>query len=137
MTKPTRADAGAAYLFPVDPTGADPTPYPIATFWNPDADEDDWFGWSVCGAGDDIVIGAPGEDDTAGTDVGVAYHYDWLPAQQRYGTVVEVTVPGLGTPGDLFGWSVAMLDDQFLVTGPRGRRGCYDDAVRQSLFVRP
>ena len=49
-------DAGAAYVFDLT-TGS-----LLASLMNPWPDADDWFGWSVCGADGDIVIGAPGNN---------------------------------------------------------------------------
>ena len=122
-------NSGAAYLFPIDPTGADPNPAPIATFLNPDADAEDWFGWSLCGAGDDIVIGAPQHDDMDGVDVGAAYHYEWSITGQTWTNCTDLTFPGFSPPNDLFGWSVSIVGDQFLVTA---RAGDEDASISES-----
>ena len=62
-------DAGAAYLFDGS-TGA-----LLKTFLNPTPNESDYFGSFVVAAGDDVLVGAEGDNpQVAGT--GEAYEFD-------------------------------------------------------------
>jgi hypothetical protein len=62
-------NSGAAYLF----DGA--TGLLKQTFLNPTPADSDWFGWSVAGVGNDVLIGAR-LDDAGATNAGAAYLFD-------------------------------------------------------------
>ena len=131
-------DTGAAYLFPIDPTGSNRYPSPVATFLNPDDTDgaEDWFGWSVCGEGDDIVIGAPGDDDAFSQEnVGAAYRFQWN-ASTRVWDDSSLAYPGFASPDDYFGWSVSMTDDRFLITARGEEDGTTNHAGKAFLFKR-
>jgi FG-GAP repeat protein len=70
-----------------------------------DVTEDDRFGGAVTVDGDIVVVGASGDDDN-GTDSGSAYIY------RKNGETWEETkiTASDGAAGDLFGWSVAVVD---------------------------
>jgi len=63
------SDAGAAYLFD-GTTGA-----LVHTFQKPTPAAADWFGVSVAGVGNNVLVGGWG-DDTGATDAGAAYLFE-------------------------------------------------------------
>ena len=103
------SDAGSAYVY--DLSGATPTE-PIATFNNPGAAGNDWFGFSVAISGTRVIVGTP-YDDTGADDTGSAYVYDLS------GVTPTEPVATLSNPeaaaSDFFGFSVAILGTQTVV----------------------
>ncbi len=82
-----------------------------------DAAAEDHFGWSVAIDGDNVVVGAHGNDDD-GTDSGSAYLFTkpsggWATATET----VKLTAPD-GAAGDEFGYSVAAGRDRAIVGAP-------------------
>jgi hypothetical protein len=94
---PTWAFAsGAAYLFNAQ-TGA----Y-LRTFTNPTPAVVDMFGWSVALSGNNILIGAPGDDTGAG-DAGAVYLFDALS-----GALLRTFTNPAPAVSDTFGYAVAV-----------------------------
>ena len=82
-----------------------------------DAAADDHFGWSVAVDGDNVVVGAYGNDDD-GTDSGSVYLFTkpsggWATAKET----VKLTAPD-GAAGDEFGYSVAAGGGRAIVGAP-------------------
>ncbi len=102
---------GATYVFRRDP---------LSSVWSEEeklfavSTPYDFFGYSVCCQGDQLLVGAPTYDGLA-TDAGAAfvYGYDgvsWQPEQ-------TLLAPG-GAAYDRFGWSVALSGDVALIGSP-------------------
>ena len=94
----------------------------VTTIVNPQPDSQDYFGWSLEGIGNDIVVGVP-HDDTAATDAGLAYRYaydegsgTWEVAQP---TVYQKLLP---SSHDNFGASLASTDEGIVI-------GAYGDST--------
>ncbi len=66
---PAGRSAGSAYLF----VGSGSAWIEQGKLTAPDGAADDVFGWSVSVSGDTVLVGAPDDDTTAGTDAGSAY----------------------------------------------------------------
>ncbi|MEP7356253.1 MAG: FG-GAP repeat protein [Anaerolineales bacterium] len=98
-------DAGAAYLY--SPSGE-----LLQTFLNPDAGSNDTFGAAVAGAGGVVLIGAP-KDGTEGPDSGRAYLFD-----AATGALIDTLRRAPAQPGALFGTSVAIRGESFLIGAP-------------------
>ena len=96
-------DAGAAYLFD-GTTGA-----LLKTFQKLTPAADDLFGGSVAGVGNNVLVGAYG-DDTGATNAGAAYLFDGTT-----GDWLETFLSPNANPGDRFGESVAGVGDNVLV----------------------
>ena len=88
--------AGSAYLFDVS------TGQQIAKLLPSDAENHDWFGYSVAISGTTAVVGSF-QDDTNGTDSGSAYLFDTITGQQ-----FAKLLPGDGAADDKFGRYVAI-----------------------------
>src|SRR5262245_44016761 len=102
-------DAGAAYLFD-GTTGA-----VLATFRSDTPTGGAVLGWSVAGAGDEALVGAPDDllDTPAGAAVGAAYVF------RRDGTQrLRLKSPDPHS-FDEFGWSVAFVGSFFVVGAPK------------------
>ena len=95
--------AGAAYLLD-GATGA-----LLQTFQNPNPPADDYFGWSVAGVGDNILVGAPG-DDTGGFYAGAVHLFDGAT-----GALIQTFRKTTPAAYDNFGWSVAGVGDNVLI----------------------
>jgi len=121
-------DAGAAYVFELDPlTGAPTQQTRLLAFDAQDptrfgGEDYDQFGTSVSIEGDTIVVGAPlarGIDDASGAAY-VFVHREgvWTPQQKL--------IPVDGESGNQFGISVAVLGDTIFVGAPRDHRRAYE-----------
>ena len=107
------SSSGSAYIY-TKPTGAWVDAIETAKLTASDAATGDSFGKSVCIDGDNIVIGAYGDNN--GSYFGSAYVYtkpagDWIDANQT---------AKLTAPGNYFGYSVSISGDNIVV-------GAYQD----------
>lgn len=89
-----------------------------------DGGPEDWFGYSVSIQGDDVIVGAFGDDIGSNTNQGSAYifHFEsntWVQKQK--------VIANDGDASDEFGISVALYNDHVLI-------GASSDAVGSSLF---
>lgn len=86
----------------------------LRTFDNPAASaSSDYFGWSVAMDGNKVLIGAPSTTLTGGV-AGRAFLFDG-----SSGSLLRTfTNPYANSPGDLFGWSVALQGDNVLIGAP-------------------
>ena len=112
--------AGAAYIFQTDDGGA--TYGQVAKLTASDAEDEDYFGWSVAIDGATIVVAAKWDDD-AGDKSGSAYVFrssDGWDGGTTYDQVAKLTAAD-GRSGDTFGGSVA-IDGDTIVVG-----ACCDD----------
>ncbi|MCB9838410.1 MAG: hypothetical protein H6813_03645 [Phycisphaeraceae bacterium] len=91
-------DAGAAYVFDAA-TGAQ-----LRKLVAGDGSAGDGFGFSVAIRGGQVVVGAWGDDDN-GANAGSAYVFD-----AATGLQIAKLLPGDGSAGEYFGWSVAVSD---------------------------
>lgn len=96
-------DTGAAYLFDAT-TGA-----LVQTFLNPNPNDYDKFGAAVAIAGNQILIGTPGNDSGA-TDSGAAYLFD-----RTTGALLETYLNPTPADYDRFGSSVAIVGDNIAI----------------------
>ena len=107
---------GSAYVFTKPQAGwSDMTQ--TAKLTASDAAQDDHFGWSVAVNGDNVVVGAYGNDDD-GTDSGSVYLFtkpsgSWVDATET----VKLTAPD-GAADDNFGDSVAAGGGRVIVGAP-------------------
>ena len=99
-------DGGIAYLF----DGSDGAL--LQTFLNPDANENDQFGYSVASVGDDVLIGARFAT-SGGTNAGAAYLFD-----SGSGALLQTFVKPDPAFGDRFGESVAGVSGNVLIGAP-------------------
>ena len=102
-------DAGAAHLFDgatgnLLQTFLNPNPAPGAPFSR------DFFGDSLAGFGDDVLVSAPGEDDFGAQDAGVVYLFDG--AGQLVLTIQNPT-PAIG---EAFGSAIATVGNNIAIT---------------------
>ena len=110
-------DAGSAYVFRTTDDGA--TYSQVAKLTAAGAAMYDFFGHSVAIDGATVVVGAMGDgvdggDDDAGDRSGAAYVFLTTDGA-TYGQVAKL-VASDATPGDYFGWSVA-IDGNTIVVG--------------------
>jgi len=79
-----------------------------------DAGQDDNFGWAVGVSGDWVAVGAP-KDDDRGLDAGALYLFHRNQGGPNlWGQVKKITVAD-GAPGDFFGTSLSLNQEQLLV----------------------
>ena len=83
-------DPGAAYLIDGE------TGELLQTFMKPLAANDDWFGVSVAGVGNNVAVGAY-LDDTAGDDAGAVYLFEGIPEPQTLALLAIALSPFLLT----------------------------------------
>ena len=125
----TGTDAGSAYVF-VCSGGAWAQQAELTAS---DAAAFDFFGCSVSLSGDTAVIGAYGDDNAGGTNVGSAYVF------VRSGGVwtqqATLTAPDAGT-WDRFGWSVAISCDPAVIGACADDHSGGTDAGSAYVFVR-
>ncbi len=99
--------AGAAYLYQPDGAGG----FVETKFTASDAASNDLYGSAVAIVGDTILIGAP-LHDSGGSNAGAVYLYK----SDGAGGFIETKITASDAqPGDLFGFSVALSGDAFLV----------------------
>ncbi len=116
-------DSGSAYAFDWDGSQWAETKL-LAS----DGAAGDWFGVSVAVSGNQIVVGAPFDDDHHVLESGSAYVFDW-DGSEWVETKLEARN---GKVGDYFGWSVALSGDRVVVGSPTDS----DDFVGQgSAYV--
>jgi hypothetical protein len=122
-------DAGAAYVFERDGSGAWQQK---AYLKAPNAEANDWFGWSVAVSGDTIVVGAYGEDSSStavmnfpfgsfsegAIDAGAAYVFE-RDGSGAWQQKAYLKAPNAGG-SDYFGYFVAISGDTIVV-------GAYDE----------
>lgn len=110
------SNAGAVYLF-------DPSAVLLHTILNPTPGAgNDWFGCAVAALGSNILVGAP-RDDLGGRNVGAVYLFD------PGGTLLQTFLNPTPAAGDLFGYRVAALGDNVLVSAPLDDAGTRDAGV--------
>jgi hypothetical protein len=100
------SDSGAAYLFD-GMTGA-----LLRTFANPSPAASDYFGYSVAAVGQNVLIGAFG-DDTGATNAGAAYLFDGTT-----GALLRTFLNPNPAASDYFGRSVAGFGQNILIGAP-------------------
>ncbi len=108
------SDIGSAYVY-VKPAGGWQNMSEDAKLTPSDGSSDDKFGTSVAIGGDTIVVGAAWDDSKTGS----AYIFV-KPAGGWSGTLIETSklkAPD-ASPGDSFGYSIAVGDDMVLVGAP-------------------
>jgi hypothetical protein len=103
--------AGVVYLFD-GATGA-----LLHTFLNPAPGNFDYFGWSIAGVDNNVLIGAPFDDAARRRDAGAAYLFDGTT-----GALLHTFLHPTPARADYFGWSVAAVGDNILI-------GAYYDDV--------
>jgi len=112
------AQAGAAYVFERDPSGAWNE---IAKLTASDPAASDNFGWSVALSGDTIAVGAAYADVAGESNAGAAYVFELgRGGPGVWGEVAKLTAGDPATD-DFFGYSVAASGDAVAVGRP------YDD----------
>jgi hypothetical protein len=120
------AEAGAAYIFHRTGTATWDSGVKIVA---PDAQADDFFGWSVSISGDYAVVGAYGEDGGNGDPIpsaGAAYiFYRTGTNTWDTGTKIVATDP---QASDLFGYSVSIAGD-YAIVGARYEDGGAGDPL--------
>jgi len=121
-------DSGAAYLFRRDDNGTpanpdDDTWAQQAKLTPADTQANDWFGRFVSISGDDVLVGAYGDDD-AGDQSGSAYFFrrddngtPEDPSDDTWPEQVKLTASD-GAAGDWFGYSVA-TDGGYALVGAK------------------
>ena len=110
--------SGSVYVFRTTDDGA--TYSQVAKLTAADAAMYDFFGYSVAIDGATAVVGAMGDgvdggDDDAGDRSGAAYVFLTTDNGATYGQVAKLVASDV-TPGDYFGWSVA-IDGNTIVVG--------------------
>jgi len=119
--------AGSAYLFN-GTTGA-----LLQTFNNPVVNAGDGFGWSVAGAGNNVLIGAPFADlvSTAGrvSDVGAAYMFNGTT-----GALLQTFNNPTPQGSEQFGYSVAGVGTNALIGAPTKTVGGLANVGQAYLF---
>ncbi len=113
-------DAGSAYVYSL----ADlPGTSPFLVLHNPDPNPEDTFGFSVAISGSRIAIGGPEIDDGA-VDSGGVYVYDMTSATPA--VPVDVLDCLDHRAGDLFGFNVAVYNDNIVVGAPLDDGASFD-----------
>ena len=108
-------DSGSAYIFRMTDGGASVEVFKLTAS---DAAANDFFGHSVAIDGNNIVIGAPYNNDAGSYSIGLRLPYDRR--RRTCGQVANLTASDAAA-GDKFGWSVA-IDGSTVVVGPTGTR---------------
>jgi hypothetical protein len=111
-------NSGAAYLFD-GTTGA-----LLHTFLNPTPAYYDWFGRSVAGIGNNILVGAPLDDNAGFTDNGVVYLFDGTT-----GALLHTFLNPTPAAKDRFGQSVAVAGNSVLVGALMDDAGATDSGA--------
>jgi hypothetical protein len=106
-----------------------------------DATTDDIFGWSVAISGDTVLIGAYGDDTTAGTTAGSAYVFMKPPGGWTNMTESAKLTPSDAAQTDEFGYTVALSGDTAVVGAVLdningGPGGIFDGHGSAYVFVR-
>jgi len=101
-----RRNAGSVYAIDIV-TGT-----PLDQFTAADAGRDDWFGDSLAVSGDRLIVGAPQDNNTAGTEAGAVYVFSITTGDQLF-----KYVPSGATTGARVGTSVAVSGDVGIVGG--------------------
>ncbi len=120
------ADRGAAYAFDRDQGGADSWGE-VKKLTASDAQDGDFFGWSVALGGDAAIVGARGEDGAGGANAnrGAAYTFQRDEGgADNWGEVKKLSASDAAN-SDAFGFSVAITGD----TGVVG--AIYEDGTGQ------
>jgi hypothetical protein len=99
-------DAGAVFLFDGK------TGNLLRTFRSPNPVAGDWFGIAVSAVGNNVLVGALG-DDTGARDAGAAYLFDG-----GSGALLHTFQKANPTEGDWFGGAVAAMGNNVLVGAP-------------------
>jgi Bacterial surface protein, Ig-like domain/FlgD Ig-like domain/FG-GAP repeat/K319L-like, PKD domain len=98
------SNSGVAYLFDGS-TGA-----LLQTFLNPTPAISDQFGKAVAGFGNNVLVGAPLDDNSGRTDTGAAYLFD-----ATTGTLLQTFLNPTPANADQFGGAVAGVDNSVFV----------------------
>ena len=104
------ADSGSVYVYNLDGTGE-------VKITASDGAADNYFGQSVAIQGDKIFVGAPLNDDGAGSMSGSVYVYD------TDGTGEVKITPSDAADNERFGYSVAIQGDKIVVGTPQTGSG--------------
>jgi hypothetical protein len=105
--EPQQTTGGAAYLF-------DQSGNILQSFHSPGPGIGEYFGTSVAGIGNKVLVGAPGWKNYASTTTaGAAYLFDGTNGQ-----LLHTFADPAGQLGDLFGVSVAALGENILIGAP-------------------
>jgi hypothetical protein len=107
-------DAGAAYLFD-GTSGA-----LLQTFRSPNPAAGDWFGIAVAAVGENVLVGALG-DDTGARDAGAAYLFDG-----KTGALIRALQKPTPAEADWFGGAVVVAGESILVGAPLDDLGAVD-----------
>lgn len=97
-------------------------------FESPDGRSWARFGESIAAVGENVLIGSPGEETSAGFVAGRAYLVDSL------GNLVQTFEAPDAAPNASFGWSVAAAGDRVLIGAPYHDVGSEFDVGRAYLF---
>ncbi|MDK3159290.1 hypothetical protein QPK87_22340 [Kamptonema cortianum] len=120
------------------------SPYRLGyTFLNPNPAANDFFGISVAGVGNNVLIGAF-QDDTNALDAGAAYLFDGNPTSPTFGQLLMTfQSPNPAVSGN-FGGSVASVGNNILIgesfrhatlaQGQPGRAYLFDGTPQSSTF---
>ncbi|MBD3887280.1 hypothetical protein IFO70_37500 [Phormidium tenue FACHB-886] len=108
---------GAVYLYDAN------TGELLQSFTNPTASEGSEFGEGIALSGNQILIGAPG-DDTGATDSGAAYLFD-----TQTGELLQTFFNPEPVEGADFGESVALTDDYVVIGAANNDTGATDSGV--------
>lgn len=126
------ADAGATYPVTIDPliTSQEAQFLPES---DPDGATGDWFGYSVALSGDTALIGAYGEDTSAGSAAGSMHVFVNSGGVWRHQAKLTPNDPAAG---DYFGFAVALEGNTALVGVHGDDNGAGTDAGSAYVFVR-
>ena len=115
------ASAGAAYLF-------DTSGNLLASYHEPISSTNDKFGWSVAGAGSNLLVSSPNTNVTGHSKSGAAYLFN-----SSGGLLFTLHEPTVGT-GDGFGYSVAAFGGSLLIGSPGTPVGGFSVAGAAYLY---
>jgi hypothetical protein len=122
------ADSGNAYVFTRNEGGADHWGQTTEIYAN-DGSSGRYFGYAVAIEGDTIVVGAPYENPHGGAS-GAAYVFERnAGGADNWGQTAKISPTlGMGTAGDVFGWSVDIEGNTIVVGAPAQYGGNYGSA---------
>ncbi len=128
------ADAGSAYVFEYGPI-----PFTTLVDWSQQAQLEasdgatgDEFGSAVALDGDTAVVGAPGDNTSAGADSGSAHVF--ARAESAWTELSKLTPPGAGA-GDGFGLSIALAGGTIVAGAEEDDRQTVTDAGSAHVYA--
>jgi len=128
-------DTGSAYIFERNQSGANQWGV-MKRLVSTNAVASDHFGSSVAISGDDVVVGVPLSDSTAGNDTGSAYIFERNQSGANQWGIVKRLVATNPVASDRFGSSVAINADDVVVGVPLADFGSTNDAGAAYIFER-